>query len=245
LRQSKGFVACKRLLVAYAKQHSFEIHWQARGVNNMLLVCCLTAAAMILRGMGVSTMPGSSLNAVIFAVTASVNLGIAAYILQCCCCLSMMVDDFCCNMIEHSDFGDAMREWSLIHALCREVSRTNQFAFVVCQTTGVAVALVCIAGWSTGALPIIHLCPGMLLVLTMVQMSALSARVSDKCTRAAVLVNSCSDWTFDTDRMYVVEYIEHSQAGFYVFGVRITTSNVFKSMYIACAVVFAVASRAD
>merc|ERR1712206_7384 len=72
--------------------------------------------------------------------------------------------------------------------------------------TGVAAALVCIAGLGTGALSVMRLFPGVLLVLAMVQVFALAARVSDKCARASVLVNSCSEWTFGTNRMRVVAY---------------------------------------
>jgi len=64
---------------------------------------------------------------------ASRNVGIEVYIIQCCRCLSMMADVFRCKMIEHSDSVGVAREWNLIHALCREVSRTNQPAVVVCQ----------------------------------------------------------------------------------------------------------------
>merc|ERR1712007_347148 len=68
----------------------------------------------------------------VFALTASVNVGIEVYIIQCCRSLSMMADVFRCKMIEHSDFVGVVREWNLIHALCREVSRTNQPGVVVC-----------------------------------------------------------------------------------------------------------------
>jgi len=95
--------------------------------------CCLAVSAMMMRGMYFSTVTGSSsLNAVVFALIASVNVGIEVYIIQCCRSLSMMADVFRCKMIEHSDFVGVVREWNLIHALCREVSRTNQPGVVVC-----------------------------------------------------------------------------------------------------------------
>merc|ERR1712007_412905 len=68
----------------------------------------------------------------VFALTASVNVGIEVYIIQCCRSLSMMAAVFRCKMIEHSDFVGVAREWNLIHALCREVSRTNQPGVMVC-----------------------------------------------------------------------------------------------------------------
>mmetsp|Transcript_57438 Transcript_57438/g.107688 ORF Transcript_57438/g.107688 Transcript_57438/m.107688 type:complete len:104 (+) Transcript_57438:387-698(+) len=79
-----------------------------------------------------------------------------------------------------------------------------------------------------------------------------AASVTEKAKRVGPLVNS---WTFespeedeepswmDMERQYVVQYINQSEAGFYVRGVKLTAFNVQKLMYYLAALSFAVYSR--
>merc|ERR1712039_1078908 len=66
-----------------------------------------------------------------------------------------------------------------------------------------------------------------------------AAVVTDKCARVPAFVNSLSFGTdLDRDRQYVVEYIIHSAAGFYVFDLRLTSAIALKFLYIISACAF-------
>ena len=79
-----------------------------------------------------------------------------------------------------------------------------------------------------------------------------AAAVTEKASRVSPLVNS---WTFedgrhetlpdwmDLDRQYVVQYINQSEAGFYIQGVRLRFFQVSKMCYYFAVILFAVASH--
>ena len=83
-----------------------------------------------------------------------------------------------------------------------------------------------------------------------------AAAVTEKANRVSPLVNS---WTFeekdepgefrneqewmDLERQYLVQYINQSEAGFYVQGVKIRTFQVTKLCYYLGAILFAIVSQ--
>jgi len=77
-----------------------------------------------------------------------------------------------------------------------------------------------------------------------------AAAVTEKASRVGPLVNS---WNLqeeadtplgmDLDRQYVVQYINQSQAGFFMKGVRITGFDVQKMLYYFAALTFTLVSR--
>eukprot|EP00928_Gymnodinium_smaydae_P048497 TRINITY_DN32427_c0_g1_i1.p1 TRINITY_DN32427_c0_g1~~TRINITY_DN32427_c0_g1_i1.p1 ORF type:complete len:791 (+),score=49.68 TRINITY_DN32427_c0_g1_i1:31-2403(+) len=244
IRRSRSFVMCTQLITSYARSQHLSQHWEKHFFWNVCCSCALWIAAVGLRSAFCDECDvQSTLDVLGFALCAGVLLGISVYLLQACTCLTLMVDRFCCNVVMNADFAAALKEWKLIQALCRAVSRTVQFSFMTSQCTAVAAALLIIAAWGTGhftkaILPLIFVFSALL------HASALAARITDKCARASILVNSSAGGTnFDVDRMYLVQYIERSMTGFYVFEIRIASETILKSFYVACALAFAVATR--
>eukprot|EP00928_Gymnodinium_smaydae_P095600 TRINITY_DN8252_c0_g1_i1.p1 TRINITY_DN8252_c0_g1~~TRINITY_DN8252_c0_g1_i1.p1 ORF type:complete len:963 (+),score=78.68 TRINITY_DN8252_c0_g1_i1:39-2891(+) len=245
LRGSGSFVTCTQLITSYAQRQDLLRHWEKQVFCNVCCSALLWAGAIALRAVFVERSDLQVwLNVSSFALSGCVLLGISAYFLRTCICLTLMIDRFCCNVVVHSDFAEALKEWKLIHALCRAVSRTVQNSFMTSQTTAVAAALLVIAAWGSQFFTK-SLLPLVFIFFALVHASALASRITDKCARASILVNSSAGGdNFDSDRMYVVDYIERSMTGFHVFDVRIASSTILKSFYVACALAFAVATRA-
>eukprot|EP00928_Gymnodinium_smaydae_P054233 TRINITY_DN38044_c0_g1_i1.p1 TRINITY_DN38044_c0_g1~~TRINITY_DN38044_c0_g1_i1.p1 ORF type:complete len:746 (-),score=90.40 TRINITY_DN38044_c0_g1_i1:29-2221(-) len=245
LRQSESFVTCRELLTCYVDRQVLRRHWESHVLYHLCGGLMGWAGAIVARLAIAFDDPQANCYASIvgFGFSAAILLGISAYIVGASICLALMVDRFCCNVVSKADFKAAMREWKMIHALCRAVSRTVQASFVTLQITAVAVALKIIAAWGSSSFTK-HLVPSVLVFLSLTHASALASRVTDKCARASILVNSrAGDSNFDIERMYVVDYIERSMTGFHIFDVRIASSTLLKCFYVACALAFAVATR--
>lgn len=209
-------------------------------------VCCAFLAAGAILAFHALSGDGQPLIHGALSFIALLHIGIAVYTMQVCRYLISAVDAFCDNLIESPDLAEAIHNWNLFQAVCRTSCCGVQAFFAVQQATATAVALLGIFGARQGlGLASAHnLLPSLVLVLAIIRTSLGAAAVSDKCARVPMLVNSLSfgrDW--DCDRMYMVEYIVHSRAGFYVFDVRLTLASVVRAFYIACAVTIGFASQ--
>jgi len=101
------------------------------------------------------------------------------------------------------------------------------------------------ANWMTLSVQI----PGVCIACWILRMAFMAAAVTEKCVRLPSLVNSLN---FVQDQMqnssfstkhYLIEYIIHSAAGFYVFDVRLTTSMALKAAHLGCVVAFGLATK--
>jgi len=89
------------------------------------------------------------------------------------------------------------------------------------------------------------LVPGALIMLGVTRMFFCAAAVTDKCAHVPSLINSLdfSCESPDHERQYVVDYILHSAAGFYVFEVRLNSELALKFLYMCGIVTFALATK--
>merc|ERR1712032_1152460 len=126
-------------------------------------------------------------------------------------------------------------------AVLRKSCSAIEHCFFTLQTVALSALLLDIAdialarpGSDPGeVLP--ALLPGSIITLGLTRVFLCAAGVTDKCARVPALVNSLSFGNdLDHDRQYVVEYIIHSAAGFYVFEVRLTSAMVLKFCYLSC-----------
>lgn len=85
--------------------------------------------------------------------------------------------------------------------------------------------------------PLPALLPGSFLTCGVLYVLLLAAMISEKCARVPSLINAINfgDGT-ERARQHTVDYITSSGAGFFVFGVRLTTAMVAKFVYIWCIV---------
>lgn len=94
-----------------------------------------------------------------------------------------------------------------------------------------------------GAL-VVDIIPRAMTLLAITRMVFYAAAVTDKCARVPALINSLrlekEEWEM---QQHLVDYIIHSDAGFYVYGVRLTIALVLKLCYFSCVVVFGLGTK--
>jgi len=251
LWRSRVLVECCKLLMAYACKVGVLAHWEEVSVTDFLCTFSFWFTSVL-------TVTFDSVYFEVFATTeellshvggfslfAFVLLGVSQFIVHMCRCLTKMIDTFCFHIIERPDFAEALREWGLLHALCRTACSSIQLAFVSLQATATAIALLSIQQVGChDTSRFMCLLPGLIVATGVYRAALWAAGVTDKCIRVPMLVNSVPmNRLLDQERMYTVHHIVYSQAGFYVYDLRVTSSIVLKTAYIACAVTFYLASR--
>lgn len=181
--------------------------------------------------------------------------------LHICCGLELAVDGFGLRFFKEMDVELALEEWRQVQAMLRQASRkiSNSLLLlgVACLTSLAILAEKVIQApahfseigdllqWILWFYPLITL-----YLYTMMR----AAAVTEKVSRVAPLINS---WTFqvhgedggdpeprwvDHERQYIVQYINQSEAGFYIRGTKLSTFNVQKMTYYFVALSFALFS---
>lgn len=246
---------CNLLLVSYATKHSCLQNWANMSLWEFIGTAAIGVIVIVERLRqfimgsydclgGVRMWAGFQMAAFIFA--SGVLLIWIYYIQHVARGLGHMVDTFVFRFMETRDYDQAIVEWNILQAVIRKVCRCIQYGFFVMQTTAVATVLLSIgdldATYESGEF--VLLLPGAFVVIAIIRVFFLAGSVTDKCARVPALVNSLDVGTgLDHDRLYVVEYISHSQAGFYMFEARVTSAVVLKVFYLSGIVLLSVASR--
>jgi len=175
--------------------------------------------------------------------------------------LELAIDSFSVNFFRDMDFQNALAEWNVLQALLRHVSSKLSASLLVLGFSAGASVLYLIEQAFVrndveSGIPFIlqnlwALPPSIIFLYTVMG----AAAVTEKVTRVSPLVNS---WDFaemggdvseeteewmNLGRQYLVQYINQSEAGFYMQGVRIRIFQVTKMCYYLGAVLFAVASQ--
>lgn len=247
--RSKVLTDAKRLLRSYSARVGNPDTWEK--VSYVDFFCSvgswlLSLSATVLFSVLCTDVDQQTyLHWITFAISSAVLLGICQYVLHVCQCLTKLIDAFCYQVIEQPGFAQALHTWSLLQALCRTSCSSIQFAFLALQATATALVLVSIVQVvETDITRFLSSLPALVVAMAVFRTSIWAAAVTDKCLRVPMLVNSVSvGIDLDPDRLYVVQYIEHSQAGFYLFELRLTSETVLKTAYVACAGCFFLAAR--
>ena len=176
--------------------------------------------------------------------------------------LELAIDSFSINFFRIMHMEDALSEWNVVQATLRHVSSKLSNSLLVLGTSCCMASMLSLVHLAfvrndiVRGLPLIvdtfWLLPPVVFFLYAMMRAAF---VTEKASRVAPLVNS---WTFeshepghegeiaqwmDLGRQYLVQYINQSEAGFYMQGVRIRIFQVTKMCYYVGAILFAVASR--
>lgn len=254
----REFNDCTALIVSYAEMRGFLRHWAEMSRRDTMLslmvwVFIVLERAWIMRRQDDSYDDSSAkwisiLHICTFAFANGLLMMFVHFVLYVARCLSIMVDAFCCQFVAFPDFTDAVAEWNVLQAVIRKSCETIQCCFFTLQVTTSVAALLNVVDItrqrSYDAVFFLEMLPWVLIVFVVVRMCFCAGGVTDKCARVPSLVNSLNLGTdLDRDRLYVVEYIAHSQAGFYIFEVRLTSATVLKIFYLNCVVALALATR--
>lgn len=176
--------------------------------------------------------------------------------------LELAIDSFAVNFFKDMDFEKALAEWNVLQAMLRHVSTKLSGSLLMLGVSSGSSILFLIelsfvrtdvgGGFGFIVQNLWSLPPIVLFLYTMMR----AAAVTEKANRVSPLVNS---WTFeekdepgefrneqewmDLERQYLVQYINQSEAGFYVQGVKIRTFQVTKLCYYLGAILFAIVSQ--
>lgn len=135
--------------------------------------------------------------------------------------------------------------WNMTQAILRKASVSIEHCLLaLCFVLVFAVPLLLVDVLYTGSAPILTMIPALCVTCGILYVLLLAATISEQCTRVPALVNALSfgEGT-EAARQQTVDYISSSAAGFYVFGMRLTTAMVLKFMYIWCIVVLGMVTR--
>lgn len=251
-----------RVLDIYAKRFHCLDEWRTVSFRRLIFGMILGATMVCSRVFSVAAgcpaaLGGSGANESVtgilgFALVSLLMFALTFCKLHVCCGLEMFVDKFCYRFFEDKDIGKGIDEWNVVQALLRRSAQALEACFLAFGTSVLAVLLLIGMGIFHGdrgfqvsesnaqcrILWCGWLSPPVMMVIFI---TFKSASVTEKCRRVPALVNS---WTFqnslkvDQGRQYVVEYIEHSAAGFYIRGMRLSTIMALKLCYLFGFVVF-------
>lgn len=190
--------------------------------------------------------------------------GLIAAITYChlhvCCWMELSVDKFCFRFFQDKDITSGIGEWNILQAILRRAADKLDSCFLAAGTSVLLQVLLTgmeLMQGDTGALNQADvpahcqlLWCGWIMppVLMLLMVFFRAAAVTEKCSRVPALVNS---WTFAEDdgnqidhgRQYVVQYIMHSGAGFYVKGVRLSAFMAIKMSYLIGVVTFTIVTQ--
>eukprot|EP00929_Paragymnodinium_shiwhaense_P018660 TRINITY_DN12975_c0_g1_i1.p1 TRINITY_DN12975_c0_g1~~TRINITY_DN12975_c0_g1_i1.p1 ORF type:complete len:1116 (-),score=130.14 TRINITY_DN12975_c0_g1_i1:153-3500(-) len=183
---------------------------------------------------------GQALRLVAYGFISLVFLSLIYCVSHICRALATTVDLFSCGVVDHPIVQEIANEWNILQAVLRKTSATLEYSFFVLQFSGSASVLLCavdIAMSDRRMAVAVSVAATVLLNLSMVRMVFSAAAISDKCGRVPPLINSlCFGEGTEEARQYVIQYILHSAAGFYVFDVRLCTGMALKLIYFWCVV---------
>lgn len=251
-RQSRRLAECMELLTSYCNRYDSLMLWHRRMQQDFFLVSLLWFFAVVERARGSGALSAmhagtcdlrGALQIVSFAVQSSSLMSVTLCVLSVCHALGVMVDSFCCEILVNKALDDAVPDWNTLSATMRRASDTIEHCFFVLQTTALCVVVLGMADTmqllESSNSQFEALIPGLLITLGMARIFFVAASVTDKCSNVPSLVNSLYfGQHIDHKRQYVVEYIVHSAAGFYVFEIRLTSGMVLKCTYFCLAAGF-------
>jgi hypothetical protein len=243
----KGMVDCVRVLVMYTERIEYTDIWEKKVRRDLIATLVVWLAAVFERARGslmldhISFVPGL-LHIAAFAITSSVLMGLAFVVLYISSALTTIVDAFCISYHEHQDLDQTVQDWNAIQAVIRKASYAVEFCFFVLQSTAlVTVLLMALDGINPNS-QVDLLIPAVLLTAGIGRIFFRAGALTDKCVNVPSLINSFGEG-IDIELQYVVQYLIHSDAGFHVFDVRLTSPMAFKFVYLCGAAAFVIATR--
>lgn len=246
----------RRMLETYAANQGFLEMWLIRSFRCFLVVVALwlymllspTAAPVLLavatgEECGEADRQSSPVGFSLFLTFSGLCAALSYCQLHVCCGLELMVDTFCVRFFEDPDFEKGVCEWNVLQAILRRTAHTIETCVLSVHTAATAAvafqaaALIAAPRDGCSMLSFVMALPPLLL---MVFCLFRAAAVTEKCSRTPALVNSLvvEEDVMDDARQYLVQYIEHSAAGFYIKGVRLTTFAVLKVTYLMAILLF-------
>mmetsp|Transcript_20272 Transcript_20272/g.58790 ORF Transcript_20272/g.58790 Transcript_20272/m.58790 type:complete len:917 (+) Transcript_20272:33-2783(+) len=258
----------KRPLELYAANFAFLSGWRIISVKHLSLVmglwCLSTLSHMIMNlhlecpQAGASSLRSCGINCAV--------VGIVCMVFYCklhiCGGMELAIDYYCMRVFDNRVLVKGIVEWNVLQALLRRAAHTVEASFFSVSTGILGVVILtflkilemfgggasggfnglttnealCLTFWPGWLVP-----PGALVFYFVFS----AAAITEKCNRVPALVNSCmlTGEEIDHQKQYVVQYIMHSAAGWYVQGVRLNATWALKMMYFFGVMLFSLLTQ--
>jgi len=244
------------LLGRHAHGHGFLASWGKRGMNKLVWImvvwiCKAVASLLQLFILEGSTSLYGICRCFVVMLEAGLHLAIAHSLCQVLTFFELMLDAFSHKAQETEDWGQGVCRWNVVQAMLNNMSLRVDLSFLAQQTASVIVFLSFAAGMldifvmNSGekrleqyvlvALQI----PSLAMALAAFVLFIKAAGVTGTCKRIPPIINSVSvarGSFLNIDRQYLVSYILHSQAGFYVKGSLIDATMLMNYCYLCGAI---------
>lgn len=248
-RHQEAFEDIFSLLHGVAVERGY-LGWRERqGRKDTVAFLLIWSGIIVASGLGDDTAGRAVGNSVGFGILRSALIGTYTGVILClayglvCVCrsLNVMIDIFCCDIVGDVQLHEVAHTWNLTQAVLRRSSNVvESWLLELCFILAVIAPLCLVdAGILDGrGAPVAVLVPSLLVACGIIYVLFLAAMISEKCASLPPLVNSMTfGMGTERTRQQIVDYITSSAAGFYVFGVRLSTAMVMKLMYVWCIVV--------
>jgi len=243
------------VLQSFAHLHELHDLWMSqvkRDVVGMLsMFTCASIASfsgMLELAMGLPEVPVALvLECIAFLTVDALLMLCIMFLIVVLRLLVILVDVFCFQLVGNLHISEAAHNWNVLQALLRKASTAIQLGLL---------AFLAVAAFAIPAFMLDYMLlgpcfatlrlqlPHILVVLGVLRTFIMASAVTGKCTRVPPLINSLDFGpATDKDSRNLVEYIQNSAAGFYIFDVCLTTGMVVKFIYVWAVVVFGVVSR--
>jgi len=226
------------LLAAVANDRGFH-GWHRRHMNlpgvvyTGLWLCCWASAWL--------GSPGDQRHGIPLVLCCGLILTLS-FVMACICrSLNTMIDSFCCDSVDRLPISEISHVWNLTQAVVRRCSEGIEHCFlslILVVSVSLPLTLVGIVwsqhvvGIDSGYQAIVAGLPSFFVACGILYVVVSAAKVSEKCGRVPALINAISFGPgTERPRQHVVDYITSSAAGFYVYGMRVTTAMVCKFAY--------------
>lgn len=240
ISRSRGLVHCVGRLDACVEEYLCQYLLDRRSFIDALASFVIITFLVVFRALPKGTFDISDR---IFAFASCVISATVCYLVRMCTVVVWLVDAYCAQMVSQNTYVEAVKEWYLLDSLCRLLCSTVQYSFLSMQVTSMAMLIFLFSLCIAGELSPPQILTSMLSALGMMRLWFHAAMVSDKCKRVPRLYNNAGNGQLDTSRTQVVEYIQHCQSGFDLFGMRINFELTLKLVYAICAASFTLISR--
>jgi len=223
------------IILAYMRNRGHLNEWKGRMIVQSMQTVCVWLLVV-----GLSIGAGSFTAG--FAVITFMYSGLVHGVLYICFALTGLLDLFGNMLIQQERILDAVTEWRDLQAVLRKSSSCIEWCLFILQFTAVAQVVTVALDLMSGHKTIWEIAPFLVLAARSVLALFRAAQVTDKCTRMPSLLNLFFTVEMDRELEYVVNYVQNSMAGFYVFEVRVTSAIALKLVYLCGVLVLALAA---
>jgi len=240
--------------VDYAKNHRFLHTWAKGGVRRLFFTISLWVVGTSSTCISSFVSTGEHITLPMTSFRDGCLLASIHCLWQILAFLEIAVDRYCAEFSKHHNCQVGVCVWNGLQALLRRVAEVIENCFLTIQSTMI-IAVLCCAGRLVTVTINLTTHPadvddvGMILLgyvqvlltaFATIALFAKAASVTEKCSRVPALINSMvpeDGDKIDHERQYLVTYIRHSDAGFYVKGSRFTAAMLVKFCYLLGTVI--------